>query len=507
MKNTKLCLSFMVIFALLFTSCSKDEEPVKLDSEKATLSFGAVVQDLANKAASTKQAVGDEEIPACSEDAPAFVEIVLMQGDAEVVGTAEEPYRVDLVDGQVFTEEDAELELVPGTYTLDHFSVYNADGELLWVAPRSGSTLAQFVERTLPMDINLGAGVKKYVDVPVLCYDDRNVNEYGYQFFEFDTTKMYEYCFFANYCDGTDRHFPARISVEVEIDGVVLYSGEQLVSGTGVDENGDFYAEPVCFAIPDLAEYGMNEEYVDYTVTLLDWDENYGDVTQEVITGSLSRAEIMANHGTNNEVEYEHLRFGCGETGGEEPVDTDNDGVANAIDECPDTAPGVEVDNVGCPVEVDADNDGVVDSEDLCPDTAEGVNVDQTGCPVEQCIPAPAQGCENLEFNEVVDLFEGLPVGEDPFYPLYLGGERIGTITFALEGTGDTTMDVSVDLYEGWTASDVEVSLPEFVNTEICVRDINENDFNVVYEVDPAEFPEGLNYPLEVEFNGNVCFE
>jgi len=47
--------------------------------------------------------------------------------------------------------------------------------------------------------------------------------------------------------------------------------------------------------------------------------------------------------------------------------DSDGDGVPDRKDECPDTPPGVEVDENGCPF--DRDGDGVPDYKDDCPDT------------------------------------------------------------------------------------------------------------------------------------------
>lgn len=308
MKNIKTYLSLLAIFAMLFTSCSKDEESIEsTEFNKATLSFGAMVQDLTNKSTAKQSDV--DNLPACTDDTAAYVEIVLKQGGTDVVGTEDDPFRINLVDGQLFTEEVPELELVPGTYTLDNFAVYNSEGVLIWLAPKTGGVLAEFVENALPMDISLGAGVKKYVDVSVICYDNRNVNEYGYMFFELDINKAFEYCFFANYCTPDGRHFPARYSVDISIDGTPLYSGE--VNVTGENEDGDWYAEPSCFVLPDLSEYADDEEYIDYTLTLLDWDEAYGDVEQMEISGSLSRAEIMAKFDGTDNVEYDHLRFGC----------------------------------------------------------------------------------------------------------------------------------------------------------------------------------------------------
>jgi outer membrane protein OmpA-like peptidoglycan-associated protein len=48
-------------------------------------------------------------------------------------------------------------------------------------------------------------------------------------------------------------------------------------------------------------------------------------------------------------------------------VDTDNDGVPDVRDQCPNTIKGTKVDDYGCPI--DTDKDGVPDIEDKCPGT------------------------------------------------------------------------------------------------------------------------------------------
>lgn len=520
MKKLNFYLSFIAVLALLFTSCSKDEESGgNLDSENATLSFGAIVQDLANKSANKQSDIGD--LPACTDDSPAYVEIVLMQGDNEVVGSVAEPFQVNLVAGQVFTEEVPELELEPGTYSLEHFAVYNDGGDLIWLAPKGG-VLAEFVDNALPLDINLGAGVKKYVDVSVICYDDRDVNQYGYMFFELDANRAFEYCFFANYCTPEGRHFPARYSVDISIDGNTIYSGVE--NTTGTNEDGDFYADPLCFALPDLEEYGDNEEYIDYTITLLDWDDAYGDVEQMVITGSLSRAEIMANLNDDGEtVEYDHLRFGCGDDNGETPVDSDNDGVVDSIDECPNTAAGVDVDEVGCPIEeTDSDNDGVVDSIDECPNTPAGVDVDEVGCPLEEtdsdndgvvdsidecpntaagvavdevgcpiqvadCIPNPVTGCSTSDVSEIT-LSEDFRIVEEVY----------GDITLRINESGDLTVGVTpVAPYE---ITDLQVYLPG--ESFITCATTTDPDEGVITTIE-GDFSADL--PFDVEIKVNYC--
>lgn len=62
-------------------------------------------------------------------------------------------------------------------------------------------------------------------------------------------------------------------------------------------------------------------------------------------------------------------------------VDSDNDGVADNLDQCPNTPAGVSVDSNGCAL--DSDRDGVVDYKDECPDTAVGARVDAGGCEIK----------------------------------------------------------------------------------------------------------------------------
>ena len=63
--------------------------------------------------------------------------------------------------------------------------------------------------------------------------------------------------------------------------------------------------------------------------------------------------------------------------------DSDNDGVADKFDLCPETLAGVAVDSVGCPK--DEDKDGVPDYKDICQGTpVEAIGmVDTLGCPLD----------------------------------------------------------------------------------------------------------------------------
>ncbi|MDX1603524.1 MAG: hypothetical protein R3209_10650 [Salinimicrobium sediminis] len=306
MKDLKTIMGMFVLFAFLFTSCSKEESATIDDADKATLSFSAIVNDLVNNKNNNKEHLGD--IPACSDAQPAYVTIALSQNGIDIVGSMESPFRVDLVAGQVFTEEAPELELTPGEYSLDHFMVYDAAGNLIWIAP-TGGAMAEFVDSPLPMDINLGAGVKKYVDVSVLCYDNRDVNEYGYLFFDLDTNEAIEFCIFGNFCDETGRHYTAEYSVDVWAysngqTGEQLY--DDVMNTVTTDDNGDLASSPVCFALPDTE--GMDEYY--FEITLMD-GEGYNATERVIRTGVINDDEVKSFFDGEDNLDYYHFRTGC----------------------------------------------------------------------------------------------------------------------------------------------------------------------------------------------------
>ena len=60
-------------------------------------------------------------------------------------------------------------------------------------------------------------------------------------------------------------------------------------------------------------------------------------------------------------------------------VDLDGDGVLNNLDQCPRTPAGTKVQANGCAVK-DADMDGVMDDSDACPNTPAGTPVNAKGC-------------------------------------------------------------------------------------------------------------------------------
>ena len=98
--------------------------------------------------------------------------------------------------------------------------------------------------------------------------------------------------------------------------------------------------------------------------------------------------------------------FGC-------PLDSDHDGVADYLDECANTPNNVKVDKKGCPL--DSDEDGVPDYTDICPGTPKGIEVDDLGCPYDldaDGVPDYMDKCPNTPFDVDVDK-NGCPIDSD----------------------------------------------------------------------------------------------
>ena len=98
--------------------------------------------------------------------------------------------------------------------------------------------------------------------------------------------------------------------------------------------------------------------------------------------------------------------FGC-------PLDSDHDGVADYLDECTNTPRNIQVDKKGCPL--DSDGDGIPDYTDICPGTPKGVEVDDLGCPYDldaDGVPDYLDKCLNTPFDVDVDK-NGCPIDSD----------------------------------------------------------------------------------------------
>jgi OOP family OmpA-OmpF porin len=194
------------------------------------------------------------------------------------------------------------------------------------------------------------------------------------------------------------------------------------IYGYGIE--GLFHFMPESRFVPFLA-IGLGE--ISYSTTIGDVDKNrfavdYGAGLKFFLTDDIAlRADVRHILPLNDK--YNDLLVTLGlafSFGGEKkveelpaPLDSDNDGVPDNLDKCPNTPAGVVVDKDGCPV--DSDKDGVPDYLDKCPNTPAGVVVDKDGCPMDSDkdgVPDYLDRCPNTPAGVVVDK-DGCPVDSD----------------------------------------------------------------------------------------------
>ncbi|MEC7704793.1 MAG: SGNH/GDSL hydrolase family protein [Candidatus Thermoplasmatota archaeon] len=141
--------------------------------------------------------------------------------------------------------------------------------------------------------------------------------------------------------------------------------------------------------------------------------------------------------------------------------DYDGDNVADYLDNCPRTLPGIIVTSDGCEAPpADTDDDGVIDDFDLCPETESGMAVDENGCAVNQLdgdsdgVTDDIDQCPNTGIGESVDSVgcsdwqidsdeDGVVNANDDCDETYLGSEidQKGCADYQLDTDNDGITD------------------------------------------------------------------
>ncbi|TDN87557.1 hypothetical protein DET49_1115 [Salegentibacter sp. 24] len=468
MRLLKKYLALIAVLSLFMTSCTKEEEGAVINNEDsedfAELSLGASLNEFVNRAA-VKQSMA-----ICSSEAPAYAHIELTHNsgtDLEGVININVPILSE--DGNFFTDYDEGLKIPvandddqSATVSITTFLVYDGDPEdegstLIWAAPATTSEYGNFVNQGLPYNFTIRAGSKKYVDIEVLCFDDREVNLYGYQFFDLVPEVLHEVCIFANYCDEDGRHFTANYDIRVVYTGgsedKVLYETMALPDDHyGFDDDADiYYADPFCFAIPaPMHNETSTTNYIQIIATLSNWEGNYPNPADKEIIRNLSWEDITDKVREDGTLDYFHLFFNCasgdpgngnGECDPQNPADDcDNDGVLNGVDQCPGFDDSLDLDEDGTPDGCDTDIDG----DDILNDNEnEGCvrNPDPTcGEQVAECPAIPSSGdCERVYIagTDVNDLNEWVEISNSQPIPIFISDNptvALGLISFDVNG-------------------------------------------------------------------------
>ena len=274
-------------------------------------------------------------------------------------------------------------------------------------------------------------------------------------------------------------------TTDSDIDGIpdiweVANNLSRTSQDSDIDSDGD--------GISNLGEYSYNSDPNSNDTDgdcILDADEILWAASQP----GVSAANALTQADADGDGVDDHTVIGCDPDLEDVELDSDNDGIADDIDECPDTTDGAVVDDKGCLVEEngnnstvedpDEDNDGVLNEDDECPDTAPGAATDTQGCSNEQNKNQAAKTTED----------DGMSSGMIFMWTLIIGGivvlvgaavillnlkkdedVEISTVSEVtdssedkswempvLDGTAEVTNDgIDLSKFPGWTSEQVQ---------------------------------------------------
>ena len=150
-----------------------------------------------------------------------------------------------------------------------------------------------------------------------------------------------------------------------------------------------------------------------------------------------------------------------------EEIDTDNDGVPDTYDNCPETEQGVEVNAFGCALyQLDTDGDGVTDDLDICPNTSEGTQVN-------------AQGCDSVQFSSIEYTFTNLLINNIKF-------EDASVVVNFEQTKGDTQEITEVGFVYGSNGAMDKTQVGSKSNGSIIASSFTQGlTFNTIYTIKP----------------------
>ncbi|MCG9970077.1 hypothetical protein [Christiangramia crocea] len=532
MKIINRYIAFVAVLAMLFTSCSKEEattSPVDDPSvQSVDLTFGAMLNDLSNRAMVQSQNKSHfDQVPDCSDAEPAIARIGFSYGGNS--------YETDVAilsdESGYFTDYSEDLKIpVPNNgsveVTLDSFMVYDGDpdgdGTLIWIAPIE-SEEGQFdgyVDTALPFSFDVEDGTKPYIDVEVLCFDRRMVNEYGYVFFDILPDVIYPFCLFVNYCDENGRHYVADYSVDLyfgtDDTGIQLYdhTEESAMAMTGDYGNGAFYADPLCLVVPGPpANLPDNEPYLYLVIYPEDWDGT-GDIDNTPTEGISITWEMVSGYlnddGTTNE--YHHVwigecegAIGSGDGGGnggsecnpsDPEADCDNDGILNECDTSNVNWASFDCDSDG--IQNGQENEGCVEDPDPnCGEATQPVACELSiGEPTENCVRAVSPGDQTEDYANngeflIINMDGPVPLIEDTGVAY---GPDAADLSITLSN-GDVTFGFDT----GGIIEDflIEISDSEGGDVECTNSGLDSND--------EYTFTGSYSYPIYIRVRANIC--
>ena len=259
---------------LAVVSCNKDDAieivPVQQLQDVVFDINNFIPQDASKTLfASKDNGENDPFIPDCSDLEPSYV-IMYINNDR---------YTLQLVTFNDKTETEV-VKLPEGSYTINEFIVYAADGTPIWASPFMGSYYQVLWQLTGVNELifTVEGFDKVKVELDVLCYRPFNYERFGFAWFAYAKTEIHTVCFFGDICtkfydefhnegspyngqkyDGYD--FPAIFYINIKNEAGEIVNDNRQTEGVYANSNLSWFGtgSPLCIEYPD--QVGVDETF------------------------------------------------------------------------------------------------------------------------------------------------------------------------------------------------------------------------------------------------------
>ncbi len=227
----KVLLIILPLVTLFFFSCKKENIEYQKENGTITFNYSAVKNNF-------KNAIGSNQKSNSATPAAIIVNIV-----NELGVTVSNMQEIPLynMNGNYISKP---ISLEIGNYVLTDFLVIDKDGNVLYLTPKTGSSMAYLVTNPLPINFSVTKDKVTNVVMEVLENTGGTPEDYGYTTFTFNIVKVFNFYISVFVYDNDTQNFKL-ISSQIEItkDGLKILSNE-LNATTSIiplrEDNGNY---------------------------------------------------------------------------------------------------------------------------------------------------------------------------------------------------------------------------------------------------------------------------
>lgn len=249
-----------LFFALccMAISCNKEEIESKKATGTITFSYSSIIN-------SAKKALGENlKDSSTASVVPAAIIVSITDATGNMVSNMEEIPLYNMSGNYI----SKPIALERGSYKLSDFLVVDKDGNVIYLTPKEGSSMAYLVSDPLPIEFSVSKDQVTKVNVEVLANEGQSPEEFGYTTFSFDVVKVFSFNVSVfTYNDTTQNFQLTNSEIEIYKDSSKIYANtlsaienaialrEEAGSYTVVIKKDGYQAYSTSFTLSDLQEY------------------------------------------------------------------------------------------------------------------------------------------------------------------------------------------------------------------------------------------------------------